>query len=295
MPIITNKHGLPEEIYRALCSNRYSGDDDGKKTDYSATTLIAPTQQTVLKRRYPDANSEDAINRLWSMFGSIAHTLLEEHGSDDAITENRFYATVLGRTISGQVDHYKDGVITDYKTTSSFKISKGSYDEWEKQLNMYAFLARTNGFIVRNLQIIAIVRDWNERDISKPNYPQIPLVIIPITLWDKDDAEMFILDKVNELIEAEDKKDFNLPMCTNDEMWATPTVWAVMKEGRKTAVKLFDTKEEAEEHAGSMSDEAGNSIYIQERKGERRRCARYCNVSSVCYQYQDYLKGITNE
>ena len=83
MPEISNKYGLPEEVYKALCSNRYSGDDDGRKTDYSATTLVAPTQQVVLKRRYPDVNTEDAIDRVWSMFGSIAHTLLEEHGTDE--------------------------------------------------------------------------------------------------------------------------------------------------------------------------------------------------------------------
>lgn len=303
MPVITNKHGLPEEVYKALCSNRYSGDsNEGRKTDYSATTLIAPTQQTILKRRYPDANSEDAIDRVWSMFGSIAHTLLEEHGTEDSITEKRFYIEVLGKTISGQVDHYKDGIITDYKTTSAFKITKRSYDDWEKQLNVYAHLARANGLPVRNLRVIAIVRDWSERE-SSADYPKTPIVEIPLTLWDSTDTEQFILDKVNELINAETDYDFNLPICTSEEMWQSPTVYALMKEGRKTAVKLFDTNDTLYDYLSDNdllegSDEVPgvkpkDPYYVVRREGERRRCAKYCPVSSMCIQYQTYLKEIT--
>lgn len=292
MPIITNKHGLPDEVYKALCSNRYSGDDDGRRTDYSATTLVSPPQQVILRRRYPDANSEDAIDRVWSMFGSIAHTLLEEHGSDEALTENRFYSEVLGKIVSGQVDHYKDGIITDYKTTSVFKVTKRSYEDWEKQLNIYAFLARENGLQVRNLRIVAIIRDWKESDTHKTDYPKTPIVVIPITMWDNTDAEQFVIDRVLRLSIDEEYDDFNLTPCTDEDMWATPPVYAVMKEGRKTAIKLYSTESDAQDHLSLLVESGGDGYYVQERKGERRRCAKYCNVSDMCTQYKDYLKEI---
>lgn len=287
---ITNKHNLPEEIYRALCSDRYSGDVDGKKTDYSATSLVSPIQQTILKKRYPHANSEDAIDRVWSMYGSVVHSLLEEHGSDESFTEQRLYSKVLGKTISGQVDHYKEGIVTDYKTTTAYKVIKKDYSDWERQLNIYAWLFKQHNFKVRSLRIIAIIRDWKESETYKSDYPQIPIEIIPITLWDDNKLESFVKDRVATLKVCEDYTDDQLPECTKDDMWETPTVWAVMKEGRKSAIKLHNSKEDAENHASNMSDEAGNSIYIQERRGERRRCAKYCNVSSVCAQYKKFLE-----
>lgn len=285
---LLNRHGLPEEVVKALSANRYSGDVVGRKSDYSASTLISPTQQTILKKRYPNCSEEDVIDRVWSMFGSIAHTLLEEHGSDESLIEERFYTTVLGKTISGQVDHLKDGTISDYKTTSAFKITKKSYDEWERQLNIYAYLARINGHVVRNIRIIAIIRDWSEQSAANPDYPQAPIVIIPLTLWEQGEQEDFITERVAELIDAEDRADYNLPMCTDTDMWASPSKWAVIKEGGKRATKVCDTKEEADVYCDSASDK---SLLVIERKGERRRCAKYCSCKTKCYQYQSFLKG----
>ena len=287
---ITNKHNLPEEIYRALCSDRYSGDVDGKKTDYSVTSLVSPIQQTILKKRYPHANSEDAIDRVWAMYGSVVHSLLEEHGSDGSFTEQRLYSKVLGKTISGQVDHYKDGIVTDYKTTTAFKVIKKDYSDWEKQLNIYAWLFKQHNFKVRSLRIIAIIRDWKESETYKSDYPQIPIEIIPITLWDDNKLKSFVKDRVATLKVCEDYTDDQLPKCTKEDMWEAPTVWAVMKEGRKSAIKLHNSLESALEHSSNISDEAGNSIYVANRRGERRRCAKYCSVSSVCSQYKKYLE-----
>jgi hypothetical protein len=123
---LTNKHQLPEEIVRALTKNRYHADDEsqGQITDFSISSLIAPTQQTSLKRRYPEGQEEDVIDRFYVLYGHLAHALLEEHGSDDSITEKRFYKVVKGKTISGQIDHYKDRKITDYKTVGAYKIKR---------------------------------------------------------------------------------------------------------------------------------------------------------------------------
>ena len=306
MAVITNKCNLPIEVYNALCANRYSGDDDGRKTDYSATKLIAPIQQTVLKQRYPDAEESDAIDKVWSMFGSIAHTLLEEHGSEDALTESRFYTEVLGKSISGQVDHVKDGIITDYKTTSAFKITKRSYSEWEQQLNIYAWLARLNGIKVRSLRVIAIIRDWSARDAEKFDYPSAPIVEIPLTLWSMTDATTYVTAKVSALKIAEEQDDMFLPLCTMEEMWQSESVYALMKEGRKTAVKLFKSNDSLFEHlveadliTSVVGEDGIESVrplepyYVVKREGERRKCNKYCAVKNKCQQNQSYIKAVS--
>lgn len=305
--MITNRHNLPIEVYNALCSNRYKADSEETtmKTDYSVTTIITPPQITMLKRRYPQANDEDAVDRVWSMFGAIAHTLLEEHGSEDSLTEQRLYSVVDDRVISGAVDHIKDGIITDYKTTSAYKIKRRSYDEWEKQLNLYAYLATLSGIHIRNLRIIAIIRDWSERDVHTTNYPQAPIVEIPLTLWSFKEQEDYVkgrvaLLKVNETIEDE-----NLFPCSMEDMWQDPPKYAVMKDGGKRAMKLCETQDELHDYLDGEgllvpyadrpdAVEVKAGYYVQKREGSRRRCEKYCAVSSKCNQYQRYLKEIEN-
>jgi hypothetical protein len=294
MAQISNIHNLPEEVYRALCKNRYSGDaeDSGVHTDFSATTLLAPTQQTILKKRYPDCNEDDCIDRFWSMFGQIAHALLEEHGSDDALTEKRFYITVLGKIISGAIDNIKKAIISDYKTTSVYKIQKKSYEDWERQLNIYAFLCRmqTPPLPVRSLRIIAIIRDWQASKADIPAYPSAPIVEIPLTLWTIEEQTAYVEKRVQALIDAEALPDNLLPECTREERWQGANVWAVLKDGVKRAVRLYATREEAEERAKRPVKKTNTSVYTtEERQGIPRRCMQYCAASKMCRQQQQYL------
>lgn len=296
--MITNKHGFPQEVYDALCKNRYSGDSDEVKADYSATTIIAPVQQTVLKKRYPDANTEDAVDRVWSLFGQLAHSLLEEHGSDDALCEKRFFTTILGLTVSGQVDVYKDKTITDYKTTAAYKIKKKSFVEWEQQLNIYAYLARLHGLAVNHLRIIAIIRDWSEADSYQQDYPKAPIVEIPLTLWTTQEQKAFIETRLQILASNELLSDSQLQPCTKQERWMDDSKWAVLKKDGKRAIRVFDTKEEAYEYIILLDvSKRSSSEYVSERPAEPRRCLKYCSVSSVCTQHASYLKqkGDTSE
>ena len=107
----------------------------------------------------------------------------------------QLYKKVLDKTLSGQVDHYKDGVITDYKVTTSFKVCKGDYSDWEKQLNIYAWLFKQHKYKVNSLRIISFIRDHSESNKFKSGYPNFPITVIPITLWEDHVAESFIKDK----------------------------------------------------------------------------------------------------
>jgi hypothetical protein len=286
----SNKHNLPLELVRALTANRYISDSpSSSKTDFSITGLIAPTQQTILKKRYPDCSEGDVIENLWSMFGSIAHQLLEEHGSEDSLTEERFYTNVLDKTISGGIDHFKGNQATDYKVTSVWKVKKNDYTEWEQQLNCYRWLLEENGHKIDSIRIIAILRDWNKGEMVKdPDYPRAPIQIIELPVWQSCEAAAFIWQRVAALKNAENLPDNELPNCTVREMWGEEDKWAVMKEGLKRALKLYTTEQEAIENLKP-------NCYIQFRKGKCKRCLDYCEVSTVCSQNNVFTNNEQDE
>lgn len=254
--LITNNYNLPSAVYNVIAKEYY--DDHG--SDYSVTQLKDAPRIVQLKRRYKDSLTEDAIDRVWSLFGNIAHNLLEQHASDNAITEERLFLKVLDRTVSGKVDHYEDGIITDYKVTSAWSIVYGSrVDEWAEQLNSYAYLFREKGYKIKGLQIVAILRDWDKNKAKNDaNYPQTPIIVVPIPLWAKTVQKKFVTNSVRALIANEDLADNDLTACTPSEMWERPSVFAVMKEGRKTAIKLYDNAESAEDHV----EQLGKGYYV---------------------------------
>jgi hypothetical protein len=158
--------------------------------------------------------------------------------------------------------------------------------DWTYQLNIYAHLLETVKKIpVTKLSIVAIVRDWTARDTKRENYPQAPIVTIPIQLWSPEEREAFIQARLtahsSAMFEAE--TDGALPECTPDEMWERPSTWAIKKEGGVRAKSVHSTKEEAELNLTK-------GYNIEHRPGERVRCANYCQVAPWCSQYQTYLK-----
>jgi hypothetical protein len=290
----TNRHNLPPEVVAALTKNRYSGDEEGSEhtTDYSISAIIAPTQKTILRRRYPGVASEDVIDRVWSLFGSIAHALLEEHGSEGSITEKRFYLKVAGLTISGQVDNYKDRKITDYKVTSAVKIKMKSFDDWAAQLNSYSYILEENNLPVDSIRVVTIIRDWQEREAERDkSYPQAPILILPFVKWQRDVRKKYVETRVNALLKAIDLPDDQLPKCSDNERWYKFISWAVIKEGSARALKVFYAESD-EDAARSLAKEKGEGYMVEKRMTIPRRCMRYCDVSINCVQHQAYLKTI---
>ena len=79
-----------------------------------------------------------------------------------------------------------------------------------------------------------------------------------------------------------------MPACTPEERWAKPDKWAVMKHGRKSAVKVFDSEEEANANIG-LGD------YIEYRQGVDTKCEDYCMVNQFCPYWQKRMKEMNNE
>ena len=77
-----------------------------------------------------------------------------------------------------------------------------------------------------------------------------------------------------------------IPQCTPEERWLRPTKYAVMKKGRKRAIKLHDNETEAHGHAETL----GKDHLVELRKGEAGRCEKYCPVALFCPQFQKEKK-----
>jgi len=280
---ITNKLGLPEAVYNVLAKDNYVKGD----SNYSVTSLLKSPRQLQLERRFTDDLVEDASDRVWSLLGQAAHTVLEQHAPEDSMSEERLYINISDRRLGGQVDNYHDGIVTDYKVTSAYSIIYGSkLNDWEFQLNTYAKIFRENSYPVKGLQIVAILRDWSKmKALSQKDYPQSPIQIIPITVLPDDVITTMIDIRIRLHKEAEELPTEELPPCNAHDMWEDATKYAVMKEGRKSAVRVYSTWEDATDHI----KEAGAKHYLEVRRGDRRKCKDYCACAGICSQYQEYL------
>ena len=243
----------------------------------------------MLERRYADELEEDVLDRLWSMFGSISHQLLEESAPDDELSEDRLFAEIAERTISGQFDGYHPAFarLDDYKVTSVWTIIfESRLEEWEQQLNILAYLIRKAKHEIRTLRIVTILRDWSKsKALQGGDYPPCPIQIMEFPVWSESEAETFIRLRVLLMIANENLPDDDLIPCTPEEMWEKPTVYAVMKDGRSSAVKLFNDKVSA----GDFCASAGKGHSVVTRQGKRTRCEDYCNVNKFCNIYKAYL------
>ena len=162
--------------------------------------------------------------------------------------------------------------------------------EWEKQLNVYAWLVEhVKGVPVTKLTIDAFIKDFNTRESeTRANYPTAGIVSIDVPLWPMERREEYIRGRIHEHSEARFAEETGgvLPPCTSEEMWEKETVYALKKDGNVRAKSLHSSMEEAE----AALEEAGKGFHIETRPGERTRCKSFCSVNKFCQQYQSYLE-----
>jgi hypothetical protein len=209
--------------------------------------------------------------------GQLMHKLLEEHGRESSghLTEHTLASEVDGSMVVGTLDLYHDGRLIDYKFVSVWTTIDSVKREWEQQLNLYAELLRRHGYEVKRLEIVAIYRDWSKMRAQDSSYPKSQVSVFEVPLWSEDEAAHFLSERVRLHRMAEEG---DAPECTAEERWERRTKYALMKRGRKSALKLFDTEEEAEAALRS-SDQ-----FVEIRPGSSIRCENYCAVAPFCAQ-----------
>jgi hypothetical protein len=271
----TNKFLYPEPFARAVTLDTY----DKGEADFTVSELISPPRLRQLVSRHDADITVDVSERLWIIMGTVAHDILERAGKEgQELTEERLYATVAGKKVGGKLDTLclTSGLMTDYKVTSAWSYVFGDKPEWERQLNAYAFLARENGHKVEALQIFAMFRDWSpSKSLTSDDYPKTNCLCIPIPMWTHDEARIYLAGRVLAHSTASTCPDDDLVPCTPEERWAKKTTYAVMKPGRKSALSVHDTEQEAWKAMGQ-------GLTVETRPGKSVRCESYCAARDFC-------------
>jgi hypothetical protein len=308
-----NRFRLPAPLYNALTWDTYSKGD----ADISVTEMLKSPRQRLLQKRHDAEIVVDASENLWSLMGRGVHYILEmaaksiekREGVFDGLTEERFTVTVDGPIkpwkVSGQIDLlYRDGetlVLTDYKVSSvwAFLLERKNgfvKPDWEAQLNIQRWLIwKALGMEIGRLEIGGIIRDHKKSEAKmKPDeYPQIPIMLPEAKRWPLEQTEAFVKERVRIHQLAELKADNELDPCSAEERWERGEAWAVMKKGRKSAVKVFkvDEHEHAELEAAGCRDDFNTAdktkdYYLEHRPGVSGKCEDYCYAAPFCSQFQ---------
>jgi len=280
---ITNNSKLPAPIVRAVESHSHRG------AEYSVTQLLRSPRHLWLERRHDDEISVDVTEKIWALFGTMVHQVLEAGEGEHQFSEIYMEQEVDGVRISGTSDLYdtESKTISDWKVTSVYSVLYGSRtEEWTQQLNIYAWLMRREGYAVDAIEVVAILRDWSKSKARfDKEYPDSQVVRVPLELWADEDADYFVRSRVRELEAHKESPDNSLPACSDEYRWKKPTKYAAMKVGRKSAVKLHDNILDAEKHAASLP-----GGYVEHRPSVATRCQDYCAAAQFCNQYQAEAK-----
>lgn len=273
---ITNNLNLPAALVQAVSTERHN-----EEGCYSATTLLKGACETVLTKRHFEEIEVDASDSIWQVFGTAVHSIFEKQ-NDNSFKEESFSVPVYNSKVTGRVDSYdiENEIIVDWKTASVWKVQFADFDDWKKQGLIYAWLMKQSGLEVKKCRFIALLKDHSKSKARiDANYPKSPVYVFEfdITESELEEIETFIKGRILELENAEKIEDEKLTPCSKEERWASDDKYAIMKTGRKTAIKLCDTEEEAK----SLLEKLGGTS-IEYRPAESRKCKDYCNVCKWC-------------
>jgi len=293
----TNKQNLPETIVKGVIGRKYKRG----KCDFTVSEIIRPPMMNRLIREHYDKITIDVSTMQYALDGHAMHDYLEgvekghtlfervKYWMSNVVSEKRYYIVIDGKIIGGKPDRIivrkdkKSVEIQDYKRMGVYKYTKGINIEIEAQLNIYALRWIRKGYQIENLETVSMFRDWSWRKAKySKDYPN-QIEMMKVKVWDKETTEEYVKNRIREQIKEEPDK------CTPYEMWDNNEKFAVMKKGRKSAVRLLDTKEEAEKYIFERYKN-GKDVYIEHRKGERVRCEAFCIVNEFCKEYQKYKR-----
>ena len=283
---VTNKLNMPAAFVNAVSTARHNA-----AGCFSATTLNKGAKEIILSDRHFDEITVDAADSVWAVWGTAVHALLESQ-PDNNFHEESFKVPVSNSFVTGQVDSYdmENGVINDWKTASVWKVQFNDFKDWRAQGLTYAWLLQQSGLEVKKCRFVALLKDHSKTKAkTDSSYPQSPVFIyeFDVTAADMEETAARILAKVQEIESAYKLDDDAIEPCSAEERWADGEKWAVMKNGRKSAVKVFDNQLDADAMAGEM----GNAYYVEHRPAISRKCGDYCKCKEFCNFYKAMNKG----
>lgn len=286
----TNKYNFPDYVREWLEFDDYDHDPD----TISATTLMKPARSYALGKQHEDELEIDISDLIASRYGTAIHASIEQVKLTDCVQEQRLKTTILDKTITGKFDILREiepgkFKLIDMKSTSVWNyIYDKKNEDYITQLSIYRYLGHQNDInIIDEAEILMVFTDWSSSKAKKdPEYPETRLKIKPLKLWSLEETKKYIEERVAELETTRMMEEKDMPECTSEELWSTPDSWAIMKDGRKTAVKVHETEIEAKAHLKDLDDKHT----IEYRPGKAKRC-KYCAARNFCSQYKRMIEN----
>jgi len=276
---INNKLGLPKPFVSAV-EREYQYKDK----QYSVTTLLKDIREILLTRRHHNEIEQDVADMIWLILGTAVHKVLEDSQEDYAEFKEEHFAEEVenGYKLSGQADLFniETQTVTDYKTCSVWKVINDDWEDYKKQLLMYAWAFKKMGFTVTKGEIVAVIKDHSKTKAKiDKSYPQYPVTRKSFKFGDNDfeEIESFIKNKFKEIEKYESVPDNELPVCSLEARWNDGDKYAVKKKGNKKATRVYDNINDAKEHL--KKDE---NMELEIRKGEDKKCLEYCSCCEFC-------------
>ena len=292
---ITNKLNLPKQLVELVNSNYVP-----TPKQYSCTTILKPTRQIILERRYSDKIEQDVSDMCWMIFGIAVHSVIENSNEDEGqfkeeklkVNLGKYWKELEGYYLSGRSDMIDliEKKIIDWKTCSAWKVIYKDFEDWKKEMLIYAWAVKDMGFDIDKSEAIAFIKDHNKtKSKIDSNYPNLPIWVEKFKFTEKEFEfiKEYIFNKFKELKKYEDVSDENLPLCTDEERWKDQTKYAIKKIKNKTATKIYDDFESAQEHLKNLELNFPNTYEIEIREGQDKKCLEYCSCCKFCSYWKE--------
>lgn len=272
------KKKYPEYLIRAVMGDKYEPRPDRM----SVTRLIGPPLIRTLEMLHYDDIVEQVEDKLYALDGIGFDYVMKKHsqwGLTNIKLEVPFPTHKL--TVVAKLDYYDvlNHILADLKRTSVWSVKDAlahGKPDWNNQLNVYDRLLYQVApqLEVHGLQIHAYARDW--RPVEKLRYNDYPakMEVIEIPRWTRTEQMDYIDTCLQDHIQHPERE------CSPVEKWQKPDTFAVMKEGRKSALRVLDTEQAAFDWQACQKK--GDNTSIVKRPGGCIRCENYCAVSSFC-------------
>jgi hypothetical protein len=306
-----------------LAHDEYDYIDD--PNHISVTGLIKPVKQTILAGRVPTTTDPnlaalpELMDQVANRIGTAVHNAVENswvkyhtkllplirtpdrviksikvNPDPSTVTEDdipvyleqRVSRKVGSNLISGKYDMVLDGVVRDVKTTKSFSYGdKGSDRKYVLQGSIYRWLS-PDIIIADYMYIDFVFTDWMQGKTADPKYPQYPIIPRRLELLSLTETEHYITNKINQITSLMYAPEEDMPECTPEELWQTPSKFKYYKDPNKRtrSTKNFDSLTEANTR---LATDGGVGIVV-EVKGQVKAC-KYCAAFDICQQKNKYL------
>ena len=207
--------------------------------------------------------------------------------------EQRAYKKILGYTIGGMYDFIGQGTLEDFKSMGSWGYMKGDKDyDFLMQGSMYKWL-NPDKVTDTHMRIQQIITDWNKLDAqikAKQNYPPNRIVEKVLKLKTPEEIEVWITDRLTQIISLKDTPEPDLPKCTQKELWQDPPKYNYYGITKKGVLSKVATKKFYGDQAGAyafMNNEKGGVGEVREMSAKIKRCG-YCDCRDICSDFAMY-------